>query len=137
MGRTFFIKTYGCQMNLYDEGIVRELLKREGLVATKREEEADFLLILTCAVRRHAERRALGFLSSLVRLKRNHPTKRIGILGCLARALGEKAFAYGSTRNRMVLPLSSQLCGVATISVPTVLFPTFGEGSGQGILIRF
>jgi tRNA-2-methylthio-N6-dimethylallyladenosine synthase len=96
MGRTFFIKTYGCQMNLYDEGIVRELLKREGLVATKREEEADFLLILTCAVRRHAERRALGFLSSLVRLKRNHPTKRIGILGCLARALGEKAFAYGA-----------------------------------------
>lgn len=95
MAKTFFIKTYGCQMNLYDEGIVREILKREGYKPT-REEEASLLLILTCAVRRHAERRALGFLSSLKKLKRERPERKIGVLGCLAKAWGEKILSFGA-----------------------------------------
>ncbi|MEO0102867.1 MAG: tRNA (N6-isopentenyl adenosine(37)-C2)-methylthiotransferase MiaB, partial [candidate division WOR-3 bacterium] len=95
MTKTFFIKTYGCQMNLYDEGIVREILKREGYKPGK-EEEAQLFLILTCAVRKHAERRALGFLSSIQKLKKERPERKIGVLGCLAKALGEKILSLGA-----------------------------------------
>lgn len=95
MAKTFFIKTYGCQMNFYDEGIIREILKKEGYEPGK-EEEAELLLILTCAVRRHAERRALGFLSSLKRLKRRRPERKIGVLGCLAKVLREEIFSFGA-----------------------------------------
>ncbi len=96
MGKGFFIKTYGCQMNLYDEGIVKEILQREGWELVEDENEAKLLLILTCSVRRHAERRALGFLSSLTRLKAKDPNKRIGVLGCMAKALGEKLLQFGA-----------------------------------------
>ncbi len=94
--KRFYIRTYGCQMNLYDEGIVKEILRREGYEPTEEKEEASLILVLTCSVRKHAENRALGFISSLAGLKSEDPEKRIGVLGCMATAFGEKLLSYGA-----------------------------------------
>ncbi|MCS7249539.1 MAG: tRNA (N6-isopentenyl adenosine(37)-C2)-methylthiotransferase MiaB [candidate division WOR-3 bacterium] len=87
--KKYFIKTYGCQMNQADSLVVSRILDEAGFKNVKNLKEADVILILTCAVREHAERRALGQIFSLSSLKKK---KRclIGILGCMARTLKER-----------------------------------------------
>lgn len=87
MAQRFFLQVYGCQMNQYDGGIVRTILKEAGYEETKEEEAADLIFLITCAVREHAERRALGRLQGLCALKRKNPNKLIGVLGCMAQRL--------------------------------------------------
>ncbi|MDH5185753.1 MAG: tRNA (N6-isopentenyl adenosine(37)-C2)-methylthiotransferase MiaB [candidate division WOR-3 bacterium] len=81
---TFYLKSYGCQMNFYEAGVVKEILEAKGYIETKDENKADVVLLLTCAVRNHAEARALGRLSSLKR-KGNNNGPIIGVLGCMAQ----------------------------------------------------
>lgn len=83
MRRSFYIKAYGCQMNLYDAGVVKEILENDGYVLVDRENEAEVVLLLTCSVRNHAESRALGRLASLKR--KGNGGRIIGILGCMAQ----------------------------------------------------
>ncbi|MEO0122326.1 MAG: tRNA (N6-isopentenyl adenosine(37)-C2)-methylthiotransferase MiaB [candidate division WOR-3 bacterium] len=87
--RKYFIKTYGCQMNLADSLIVSKILNDAGFEKTENIKEADIVLILTCAVREHAEKRALGQIFSLGSLKKRKKCL-IGVLGCMARGLKEK-----------------------------------------------
>ncbi len=84
-----FLHTYGCQMNLYDGELVGSLLQSGGFQLISQPEEADVILINTCAVRDHAEQRVLGRLRTLGALKSRHPQLVIGVLGCMAQRLGE------------------------------------------------
>jgi tRNA-2-methylthio-N6-dimethylallyladenosine synthase len=90
-----FIETYGCQMNIADSELVTGVLRCAGYAAAARPEEADVILLNTCAIREHAEERVLGRLSDLARLKQTRPELRLGLLGCMAQhnraALVEKA----------------------------------------------
>src|SRR5579885_125277 len=90
-----FIETYGCQMNIADSELIGGILRRAGYGAAARVEEADVILLNTCAIREHAEERVLGRLSDLARLKHTRPELRLGLLGCMAQhnraALVEKA----------------------------------------------
>jgi tRNA-2-methylthio-N6-dimethylallyladenosine synthase len=90
-----FIETYGCQMNIADSELVAGVLRRVGYAVASRPEEADVVLLNTCAIREHAEERVLGRLSDLARLKHARPEMRLGLLGCMAQhnraALAEKA----------------------------------------------
>ncbi|MEO0097539.1 MAG: tRNA (N6-isopentenyl adenosine(37)-C2)-methylthiotransferase MiaB [candidate division WOR-3 bacterium] len=90
--RKYFIKTYGCQMNLSDSSVVSRILEDAGFKKTENLKEADIILILTCVVREHAEKRALGQILSLSSLKKRKKCL-IGILGCMARSLKEKITA--------------------------------------------
>ncbi len=89
----FFLQVYGCQMNQYEAGVVRDILERSGYTETSEEKNADVLLMLTCAVRSHAERRALGRLGTFRGLKdarRKTPDASsviIGVLGCMSQNL--------------------------------------------------
>lgn len=83
----YFLQVYGCQMNQYEAGIVRAVLNDAGYVETAREDEADVLLMLTCAVRSHAERRALGRLGSFRALARRRPDGVVAVLGCMSQNL--------------------------------------------------
>jgi tRNA-2-methylthio-N6-dimethylallyladenosine synthase len=87
--KKYFIKTYGCQMNQADSLLVSSILNNAGFERTENINEAEIILILTCAVREHAEKRALGEIFSLSSLKKK---KRclLGILGCMAKSLKEK-----------------------------------------------
>jgi len=90
-----FIETYGCQMNVADSELVGGLLRRAGYAAAAGPEDADVILLNTCAIREHAEERVLRRLSDLARFKHIRPELRLGLLGCMAQhnraALVEKA----------------------------------------------
>ncbi len=82
--RRVFLETYGCQMNLADSELVRGVLRRGGYQETADPEQADVLLLNTCAIREHAEERVLGRLSELLRYKQARPAVQLGLLGCVA-----------------------------------------------------
>lgn len=87
-----FIKTYGCQMNKYTSSVYEAELQRLGYKMTNNENEADIIILNTCSVRKHAEDRVFGKLSSLLFLKRNNKNLKIGIVGCMAERLSNKLF---------------------------------------------
>ncbi len=86
--RTFFLRTYGCQMNERDSEALACLLEANGLLQVEDEAAADVLLYNTCSVREQAERKAIGKLGLLVRLKRQRPEIIVGAIGCMAQRLG-------------------------------------------------
>lgn len=85
-----FIETYGCQMNKYDSELVAGLLESGGCSMTADLETADVILVNTCSVREHAEKRVFGRLSVLAHWKKQLPGKRLGLIGCMARRLGSE-----------------------------------------------
>lgn len=87
--KTFFVRTYGCQMNELDsELMVGQLLKR-GLKQVYNEKESDVLLFNTCSIRDLAERKVMGKIGQLGRSKKK---QIIGVTGCMAMAKKESLF---------------------------------------------
>ncbi len=90
-----YLETYGCQMNVADSQTVSAIMRRAGYASAERPEDADVILLNTCAIREHAEERVLGRLGALARLKRARPEIKLGLLGCMAQhnraAISEKA----------------------------------------------
>jgi tRNA-2-methylthio-N6-dimethylallyladenosine synthase len=80
-----YLETYGCQMNIADSQTVTAILSRAGYTITNNAEEADVILLNTCAIREHAEERVLGRLSDLGRLKSAQSHRKLGLLGCMAQ----------------------------------------------------
>jgi tRNA-2-methylthio-N6-dimethylallyladenosine synthase len=82
-------------MNIADSQTVTAILRRAGYATAERPEDADVILLNTCAIREHAEERVLGRLGDLARLKHHRPEVKLGLLGCMAQhnraALVEKA----------------------------------------------
>ncbi len=83
-----YIETYGCQMNVADSELVAGILTASGYRLVNTPEEADVILVNTCAVRQHAENRVLGRVAQLGGLRRHRPHLRLGILGCMAQHQG-------------------------------------------------
>jgi tRNA-2-methylthio-N6-dimethylallyladenosine synthase len=86
----FYLRAYGCQMNLYEAGVVRKILAERGFSEAAGEAEADLILLLTCSVRQHAEQRAIGRLQNLQSLKRARPEVILAVLGCMAQSRGNE-----------------------------------------------
>lgn len=86
---TVLIETYGCQMNLYDSGILEALLRNRGFEITRAHEEADLIVLNTCAIREKAEERVFGRLGELSRFRAHNPELRFAVVGCMAQHLGE------------------------------------------------
>ena len=84
-----YIETYGCQMNLVDSQIVLAMLEASGFETTDSPEKADVILVNTCVVREHAEEKVVSNIARFKRFKRNDPTLRVGVLGCLSSHAGE------------------------------------------------
>jgi tRNA-2-methylthio-N6-dimethylallyladenosine synthase len=91
MSPKYFIKTYGCQMNLADSERLAGVLESAGYQATGDSRQADIILVNTCVVRKHAEDRAAGYISSLKGLKAKKPDLKIGVCGCLVTEPGRSA----------------------------------------------
>ena len=83
-----YVETYGCQMNISDGELMEGLLAARGYEIVRTPEEADVVLVNTCAIREHAETRVLGRVSQLNGLKRERPELVIGVTGCMAQRLG-------------------------------------------------
>ena len=80
-----FVDTYGCQQNEADSERLRGYLSEMGYQFTDHEAQADLILINTCAIREHAEMRALGNVGALVHTKRAKPGQLICVCGCMAQ----------------------------------------------------
>ncbi len=89
-GKKFYIESYGCQMNFSDSEIVASVLMDEGFDLTKNHEEADLILLNTCAIRDNAEQRVRARLKNFTPNKKANPSMQLGILGCMAERLKEK-----------------------------------------------
>ncbi|PYM39544.1 MAG: tRNA (N6-isopentenyl adenosine(37)-C2)-methylthiotransferase MiaB [Candidatus Rokuibacteriota bacterium] len=77
--------TYGCQMNEYDSERVAGLLGAERYELTQDEDEADLILVNTCAIREKAEDKVFSKLGELRKLKTRKPDLIIGVMGCMAQ----------------------------------------------------
>ena len=83
-----YVETYGCQMNVADSELISGLLERHGYVSTDTPQDADLVLVNTCAVRDHAEQRVMSRVGELKGLKR--PGGVLGVVGCMAQRLGPR-----------------------------------------------
>lgn len=88
--KTFFLKTYGCQMNELDSELMVGQLVNRGLTRVEDENEADLLLFNTCSIRDLAERKVMGKIGQLGRSKSKRSL--IGVTGCMAMAKKETIF---------------------------------------------
>ncbi len=82
-GLHYFIKTYGCQANVRDEETMRGMLEKIGYFPTENPENADLILINTCAVRENAEDKVYGEVGNLKRLRKQNKNMILGICGCM------------------------------------------------------
>ncbi|MCI5789554.1 MAG: tRNA (N6-isopentenyl adenosine(37)-C2)-methylthiotransferase MiaB [Tenericutes bacterium] len=84
-GKTFFIKTYGCQMNEHDSENIAALLTSLGFSQVDDYEKADLVLLNTCSIRENAHNKAFGMLGRLKHLKSTKKDLIVGLCGCMAQ----------------------------------------------------
>ena len=84
-GKKFLIRTYGCQMNEHDTEVMAGILTEMGYETTTETEEADVILLNTCAIRENAENKVFGEIGHLKPLKLEKPDLIIGVCGCMSQ----------------------------------------------------
>ena len=82
-----YIETYGCQMNISDSELMAGILAEQGYVATDTPDDADVILVNTCAIRDHAEQRVIGRVGQLQQFRREGAL--LGVTGCMAQRMGD------------------------------------------------
>jgi len=110
-GKTFYIETFGCQMNVHDSEKVAGALQARGYRAVESHDEADLILYNTCSIREKAAQKVFSRLGTFKKNGSAH-SKVIGVLGCVAQQEGERIFDRA--------PQVSLVCGSAS-------YPKIGE----------
>ncbi|HOO76330.1 MAG TPA: tRNA (N6-isopentenyl adenosine(37)-C2)-methylthiotransferase MiaB [bacterium] len=87
---SFFLRTYGCQMNRHDSARIAGALERAGFVRVEDDRDARIVLLNTCSVRDHAEERVRGKLHEYAHRKAADPALVVGVLGCMAEIRGSE-----------------------------------------------
>jgi tRNA-2-methylthio-N6-dimethylallyladenosine synthase len=88
--KKLYIKTYGCQMNVYDSERMAEAMGGAGYVTTEDAAEADMILLNTCHIREKAAEKVYSELGRFRALKDEKPDLKIGVAGCVAQAEGQE-----------------------------------------------
>jgi tRNA-2-methylthio-N6-dimethylallyladenosine synthase len=83
-----YVETYGCQMNISDGELMSGHLAAQGYEIVSSPEEADVVLVNTCAIREHAEQRVLGRVAQLNGIREENPDLILGVTGCMAQRMG-------------------------------------------------
>lgn len=90
MHRKLYIRTYGCQMNVYDSSLMAQVLEADGYISVDSPEEADLIIVNTCSVRKKAEDKVYTDLGRFRDLRGANATPLIGVAGCVARHKAEE-----------------------------------------------
>ena len=104
--KKLYIKTYGCQMNVYDSERMAEAMGGAGYVETQDPAEADMILLNTCHIREKAAEKVYSELGRLRPLKDARPDLKIGVAGCVAQAEGEEIMRRAGMVDLVVGPQS-------------------------------
>ncbi len=110
---TYFLETFGCQMNILDSQLVAGQLRARGLTPISDFRTADVILFNTCSVRQHAEDKVISRLGALRNLKQRRPEAIIGVIGCMAEREKEGIFVKA--------PHVDLLCGPGELNQLPVL----------------
>lgn len=123
VGKTYHIKTFGCQMNLHDSERVSGLLDSCGCLEVETPEEADIVIFMTCCVRENADTRLYGQASAVVSMPPSPSGKRVlAVGGCIAQRDGEHV--------RENIPGVNVVFGTSALaSVPALLEEAFASSS--------
>ena len=119
--KTFYIETFGCQMNFHDSEKVIGTLMSQGYRQVQAEEEADLILYNTCSIRDKAEQKVFHRLADFRALQQQG--KRFGVLGCVAQQEGEKIFQRA--------PHVSLVCGSASYRNLPEMLVQIEEGNSR------
>ncbi len=82
--KKFFLRTYGCQMNVHDSEAIRSYMEQLGFIETNKIEDANVVILNTCAIRENARDKVVGFLGKCKYLKKNRDDFKIVIAGCMS-----------------------------------------------------
>lgn len=85
IGKTYYVKTYGCQMNEHDSENICGLLESIGFTKSQDMEQSDLIILNTCSIRENAHNKAFGMLGRLKHLKEDKKSLMIGLCGCMAQ----------------------------------------------------
>ena len=85
INKSYYVKTYGCQMNEHDSENIRAILEEMSFKEADNMEEADVILLNTCAIRENAHNKVFGFLGRVKNIKEKKPNVIAGICGCMAQ----------------------------------------------------
>jgi tRNA-2-methylthio-N6-dimethylallyladenosine synthase len=91
--RTYFLRSFGCQMNEHDSERIAGLLEEMGFARTCEPEDADLLVYNTCSIREKADTRLAGHLGTAARLKKEKPSRLVAVAGCLAQSRRDEFFS--------------------------------------------
>jgi tRNA A37 methylthiotransferase MiaB len=117
--KTFYLETFGCQMNVHDSEKVVGTLVQQGYRQVETVEQADLILYNTCSIRDKAEQKVFHRLADYKKLQAQG--KKFGVLGCVAQQEGEKIFERA--------PHVSLVCGSASYrNLPQMLVQLEGVG---------
>ena len=85
VGKTYYVKTYGCQMNVHDTENIKAILEEMGFKENDDMEKSDLILLNTCAIRENAHNKVFGMIGRLKHLKEDRPGIITGVCGCMAQ----------------------------------------------------
>ena len=83
--KKYYIKTYGCQMNEHDSENIKAILEDMSFTETDSMEDADLILMNTCAIRENAHNKVFGYLGRIKHMKETRPNIIVGLCGCMAQ----------------------------------------------------
>ncbi len=122
---TYYLRTFGCQMNDHDSERIAGLLQEIGLEPRLSPDDADVLVYNTCSIREKADTRLAGHLGTAARLKRRDPSKLVVVAGCLAQSRKDEFF--------LDFPFVDVLVGPQSLhELPGLLERRWAEGRSVG-----
>lgn len=125
---SYYIKTYGCQMNVYDSEAIDGMLYERDYIPAGSEETADIIILNTCSVRDLAEQKAIGKMGLLGKLKRQNPNIVLGIAGCMAQNMKDDLLRR--------LPHLDIVCGPNDIFQLPDLVESALKGNRRNVLVN-
>ena len=119
--KTYRVKSFGCQMNVYDGERMAELLAEKGITEAPEGEDADLVVLNTCHIREKAAEKIYSDIGRLTKGKTQKKAPMIAVAGCVAQAEGEEIMKRAPAVSMVVGPLAGTLLYRISPGTPYVL----------------